>query len=155
MKKHYFLGIAALVAAIGLSGCDDVSSPKATLATAYKALQKDKLKTFRSTLSGEAAAQYGSADGMAKLKGELAGLELSFGDERYLSTRQLSTRRKLHTYTVEVLVRGKGSERFSRFKTAKVLCVWTDARYYNPRNPAGGDVGDVPESTECTISELR
>ncbi len=78
MKKILSIAVAACLMA-GLSACNDTTSPEGVVQMAAKALNENNLKDFTQTLSGNALAAYGNAEGMAKLKEKLNGYELSTG----------------------------------------------------------------------------
>lgn len=167
MNKNYLYLVATLVAALGLSACNDLSSPESTLASAYTAVSKNKLSDLRETLVGKALDAYGNAEGLKKLQTELAGLEMTTGNKTYVGGHRHDYRHYTYVYTLDVLVRQKGTKQYSRYKTANVVCEWHRGhRGFHHGCGHGGPHGqfpgpdcdidtDTPDHQECLISELN
>lgn len=154
MKKNLVIVLSALVAAFALAGCNDLSTPEAALGSAFKAIKKNKLGAFKATLSGDALAQYGNAEGLKALATQLSGLKVSLGNKQYLWNRRVSHRHDRYSYSLDILVKAEGQATESRFKTAFVVCDWHAGRVYPGRGQY--DPGtDLPETTECKIDELK
>jgi hypothetical protein len=67
MKKS-MIALVMMGAMAALAGCNDTSSPTAVVMTAAKNLRGNNFKGFRSTLTGDALAQYGTIAGAAELQ---------------------------------------------------------------------------------------
>jgi len=146
MKKISSFVLACL-ACMGLSACNDYSSPQAVVGSAYAALSKNDLKSFRKTLQGEALEQFGNAEGMALLQNEFQG-EPTLGKTTFVSERD-GTYGDYQTYNVEFFVRQEGST--AKVYDATVFCV------VRQRVRRTGDPYADPfvETLNCKISDLK
>lgn len=144
--------LATAFAAIGFAGCNELGSPEGVLGSAYKDIQKGKLSAFRATLSGDALATYGNAAGLAQLKQELAGLNVSLGSSKLIWSSTEDFSEKTYIYELDVLAKTKDAATYSRFKTATVVCVWE--RGHQPA-PGYQRYYDRLDLTTCQISELE
>ena len=140
-----FRGLSLAVGAVfalAFAGCSDYTSPAGVLGTAFSALQKEKVKAFKRTLTGEAAEQYGNLVGMGDLAAEIRGLDLTVGTvTKTNAVTDFRGREIFQEYDVKVLARDKVTQvasdevstgTFRLFKNAKVECriqyvrVWND-----------------------------
>lgn len=149
MNKN--LSIFAAVAALAvLPACNDYTTPQGVVATAYNAVQKDKLKTLKKTLKGDAKEMYGHTAGLVDLQNRFKGLEVSLGKTTLDSTDKVRDRDVARYYTVELLSReqNKGEEQveFSKEGEAKVVC---DVRRRFVRQPVPGHPGYPYDSGYC------
>lgn len=151
--KNALLVLAALTAVACLSACNYFDSPEAVLGSAYTDLQKNDLKAFRETLTGKALASYGNADAMAKLRAELAGLQLKTGEKQYLGGEKHTWRHYTYHYSLDVLGRPNKTTQYSRLKTAAITCEWYRGHTGTPHDPTGGT--DTPDSEDCIITDLN
>ncbi len=71
--------VGLLAGLLGLTACKDFRSPEGVLGTAYSALMNGDSVAFRGTLTGSARKEFGSIEGMARLRSEIAGRKLSIG----------------------------------------------------------------------------
>lgn len=132
-KSQGVLFLAVL--AFGLSACNDYSTPKGVLGTAYKALKENKLKTFRKTLDGSALKEYGDELGMAKLQELIQSKELMPGNETLMQSEvDFYGRLVKQVFNVPVLARNEGesSSPFEPFWTSQIHC---ESRYYYNARP--------------------
>jgi hypothetical protein len=123
--KRVLLVLVCAAALTGLTGCNDYTTPQGIVGTAYKALSKDNVKTFKRTLTGDALARYGNLAGMVDLQKRFAGRELKAG-ETVLTATEKDSRGwdKVRRYSVEVMSRaiGREGDRFERETGAGVVC---------------------------------
>ncbi len=158
MKKNLVLVLALLAALLGLSACNDLSSPESTLASAATAAGKNNLKDLRETLSGDALATYGNPAGMATIQKALAGFEVKTANKKYLGGRRLNYRHEVYTYSLDVLARAKGTKDYSKLWSSVVVCDWHrghPGHYHGGRGGIDMPDSDIPDHTECTITELK
>ncbi len=123
MKK----AVMTLVLGFVMVGCNDLSTPESTLGSAYKALSKEKVKTFKRTLTGEALEQYGNITGMAAIIAELKPLDVKIGETKLL--KQEFTKHGMlvgQLFDVNLLAREKSSKTqsadYAPFKSVTIDC---------------------------------
>jgi hypothetical protein len=171
MKKLALLTLS-LVALTGLSACNDYSTPSGVVATAGRALEKDKAKTFKRTLTGEALARYGNDEDMAALRAELSVYEVKSLRTFLTSTEIIGRHHKILTYSVD----GIGKKRCdsdsnlrtifnatvvcNEHRTHRMVCSGLDAAkighgrpHYRPGRPTHCYRENVV-NTYCQISKL-
>jgi hypothetical protein len=169
MKKLFLVLVLSLIT-FSLSGCNDLSSPKGVIGSAYQALKVNKLKTFKETLIGAALEQYGNPEGMLSLQSAIADKDLISGAETLTHfEKDFWGRTVEENYTVQILSKktGDNMDAWGPFWVAKILCK---SRYYNDNNqpypPIGhGDCwGSTPsihcrnhitQVTQCGITDLE
>ncbi len=136
MKKQ--IGILALCATIlGLAACNDLSSPQATIGTAYQALKSNHLKDFVETLKDKALEKYGNSAGMSELQNLLAGLDVKPGRTEMTDEKLDPMRRPiLRNYQAEVLVKktGEKTDPWRPFLQMKVECQTSYMQSFPQRN---------------------
>ena len=158
MKKNLVLVLALLGALLGLSACNDLSSPESTLASAATAASKNNLKDLQGTLAGDALATYGNAAGMALIQKQLAGFDVKTANKKYMGLRRLNYRHEVYTYSLDVMVRAKGTKDYSKLWATIVACDWHrghPGHYHGGRGGIDMPDTDIPDSTECKITELK
>jgi hypothetical protein len=94
-----------LLAVFALSGCYGRGSPKDVVGSAGYALSKNKLKSFRANLTGEALRRYGNQKAMDALRAKLSK-KAKIMDVRVLSKWREGVVEK-STYSVTVGVNGR------------------------------------------------
>ena len=130
------MGVAAVLS-MALAGCSDFGSPQGVLGTAFSALKKEKVKTFKRTLTGEALEKYGNLVGMGELAAEIQGQDLSLGTIVLKSVEKNARGHDVRrVYSVEVLSRDLTGQSlktgtFRRFKDATVECKISYVRQWN------------------------
>jgi hypothetical protein len=167
MNKTTVLGAALALLSVGLTGCNDLSTPEGVLYRSWNALKKEKVRAFKRTIRGNAADQYGNLVGMGLLLGEIRDLEFQVGESALVRTEQdRRGRDQLRVFEVEILARSRvgsdaalpevGTGTFMPFKTAEVECD-IDYVVTSTMNPT--PLPPFPpverELTRCWITELR
>jgi hypothetical protein len=153
MKKSFL--VLSSLAVLALAGCTNTSSPQAVLGTAGNALARNDFRTFRGTLTGDAAARYGSLAGMAELREQFAGAKnLTTGRVELLniSSHGVFTYKN---YAVDVMSGDR------RMMIASVNCTSEKRTIYHhehtpPHEGTGGmDFETTQVLTSCLISQLN
>lgn len=143
MVNKLFTTSVLILGTFSLSACNDFSTPKGVIGTAYQALKENKVKTFKKTLGDAALSQYGNEAGMATLQTLIVGKDLMAGADTPTSTESDFWGRPVHvSYSVPILSKKAGDslDPWTPFWTAVVQC---ESRYYNngggsfPGNPPG------------------
>ena len=144
--------LVCVVAATGLTGCNDYTTPQGIVGTAYNALKNDKVKTLKRSLTGDALARYGNTAGMVELQKRFAGRELRAGATVLVGVeRNARGWDKSRFYAVDVMSRaaGRADDEFTRETRADVYCSVTFERrrdrdfprdypgHYHPGRPGG------------------
>ena len=143
--------LACLVAATGLTGCNDTTTPQGIVGTAYNALKNDKVKTLKRALMGDALARYGNTAGMVDLQRRFAR-ELRAGETALVAVEKDGRGwDKSRSYAVDVMSRaaGRTDDEFARETRADVYCSVRFERrhdrdfphdfpgHYHPGRPGG------------------
>jgi hypothetical protein len=80
MKNDLACMIAGVVLTVGLSACDDVTTPQGILATAGDKIQKNDFDGFQGLLLGDARRAYGTPSGFKTIQELLKDRSLSTAD---------------------------------------------------------------------------
>ena len=143
---------STLVLCLSLTACNDLSSPEGVLGTAFRALQKEKVKTFKRTLRGDALEQYGSIVGMAEIINELQPLDVKLGETQLVRTELDGAKfPTLRVFEVELLARQKSSQSadYSPFRTVAIECDVSYHYEFNPNWDYGSGCYQAPGGTFC------
>ena len=151
--KNKLIILGTIIAALGLSACNDLSSPENTIGSAYTAITKGNLKDFRDTLIGNALSRFGNRAGLSVLQQEFSNMQVAIGDKFYLGGTSESYWHQTFYYQFGILARPNGSNKYSRFKTATIACEWEKGRTRHTRH--GENDTETPDRTVCRISELN
>ena len=141
-KKMVFLGIGMM--AFGIMGCNDYSSPKGVVGTAYKALKENNSKTFYKTLAGSALEEFGNEKGMSELQAALSGLELDLGEEQMTSEeKDFFGRPVLRNYAMPILAHPSGED-FKNLWMAEIRCELSYQYHHQPDYPINPPYQPIP-----------
>lgn len=139
MKKMSLM-LSALVMLLGLAACD--STPKGVVGEAGEALENNDLAAFSRTLTGDALAKYGNAEGMQALRTELQGQEWFISSEQLMYKDRCGNRCTRRVYDIQVT-----APTAAFVRNAEVVCRTIET--VDPKTRA------TTYSTKCRISQFN
>lgn len=152
--------LAALVIVLFAgAGCVRTDYPRATLASAFDAIQKGNLAEFQQTLSPELAKTLGSVEAMQKLHAEFSSYSsVDFGDEILIKempgSQPAGVFGDFYRLYSEQIMEKTADAKDVLLHTATVTCHVTRSI-----RPAPGSDPSAPsqvvENQDCFISELK
>jgi len=119
-QKYSQRSIGVFLSVLGLSACDNQSSPRWVLKSAYSAIADSDLPRFQSYLEAEALENFGSLRRMQQLKQILGAQKPSMSKATHLYSEAISDREKMDYYNVAIESKS-GSQFNSKLRCHSVL----------------------------------
>lgn len=141
------------------AGCLRTDYPRATLASAYDAIQKDDLDQFKQTITPELAKTLGNAKAMKKLQAEFSAYSyVGFGTEALIKevagSEPTGVFGDSYRYYSETIVGENKDTPSVLLHTATVTCHVT--RTVRPAPETNSNTpSQAVENEDCLISELK
>jgi hypothetical protein len=151
MKTKISIALGMLL--IAASGCVNQQTARATLASAYDAIQKDNLADFQATLAPELSQKYGNEESLQKFRTEFAAYkEINFGDEILVRTERGSFGNVVLRVLSEQIIGKTADSKTQLLYTATVSCA-----VHTTMDPSNGEdyPGHVVETQHCEITDLK